>query len=369
MTSGHSKSPLVAREERRLRVVFQRAVLVAVAAGVGCGTTTTVFEDAGTADAGVDGASVDSGVADAAQVDAFDKCSATLYKPPVTDTCGDYYTYPCALPTGLTVRGDCYFAVNDCNALCPDIHYNCHAIVGYCSTNNGEAGVPVDGGGDSSTDDGGLATIDGVVVPDEAGTVIIDCSVCPGSAGRMPAAQPAAFQVVDGPRACLQLLSIVARCFRQHVGQGCLSRLVRRGTFAFFRRGVVFRHGHADLLRQVLDGIDETDARVLHQEADRIAMGAAAEAVIELLGRRYREARGLFRVERAQPGEVHPGPAQVDLAPDDLDDIDAGQQVLDECVRDHDTSLPVRVRTAGRGCSGRNDQITLTGSSAARRRM
>jgi hypothetical protein len=106
-----------------------------------------------------------------------------VYTPVPKDTCGEYLTYPCGLPPGLTVRGDCYFAVNDCNSLCPDIHYNCRAIEGFCSTNHGDAGVP-DAAADAAVDAG---PDDGVVIPNEAGAVVIDCSICPGSAGRVPA--------------------------------------------------------------------------------------------------------------------------------------------------------------------------------------
>ena len=169
---------LVLREQLRLGVVFRRALVLAV--GVGCGSTTieNVYVQA---EAGTDAQTpVDSGV-DARDANV-DKCLGNPYLPPVTDTCGDYYSFPCGLPQGLTSRGDCYFSLNDCNTLCPDIHYNCHAIEGYCSTKQGDAGVPGDGG---DAEAGIIA--DGVPVPDEAGVVKIDCSVCPGSAGRLPA--------------------------------------------------------------------------------------------------------------------------------------------------------------------------------------
>lgn len=150
-------------------------------AGIGCGTK-SIVETAPTDAGGVD-ASNDAGATTDAKADTgpVDKCVATLYSPAPPDTCGDYYTYPCGLPAGLTVRGDCYFAVNDCNSLCPEIHYNCRAIDGFCSTNNGDAGVP-----DASAE-GGSNSVDGYVIPNEAGAVIIDCSVCPGSPGRVPA--------------------------------------------------------------------------------------------------------------------------------------------------------------------------------------
>ena len=174
------KSRLVAREERRLGVVFRRAMLIALA-GVGC-SSTKVIDAPGSEEAGVD-AGPDASVSDAAKESGpTDRCVATSFKPNPPDTCGEYYTFPCGLPAGLTVRGDCYFAVNDCNSLCPDIHYNCRATEGFCSTNSGDAGVP-----DPDAGEAGTASTDGHVIPNEAGAVIIDCSVCPGSPGRVPA--------------------------------------------------------------------------------------------------------------------------------------------------------------------------------------
>ena len=44
--------------------------------------------------------------------------------------------------------------------------------------------------------------------------------------------------------------------------------------------------------------------RVLHQEADGVAVLAAAEAVVELLGRADAEGGRFFAVEGAQPHEI-----------------------------------------------------------------
>jgi hypothetical protein len=163
---------MIARAERRLGVVFQRAMLVALA-GLGCGTKAAEAvsdPDAGTA--GVDASTSDSATtADAGKEAApFDKCAPTPYSPTPVDTCGDYLKYPCGLPPDLTIRGDCIFALNDCAALCTDVHFSCRAADGYCSDAGPDAG-----------------DVPGTVVPDEAGAVVIDCATCPGSAGRVPA--------------------------------------------------------------------------------------------------------------------------------------------------------------------------------------
>ena len=178
-----SKSVLLAREQRRLGVVFRRALLVAAAGAplaLACSSSEPGVTPPAAEEAGVD-AATDAALKDV--VAEKDRCVATVYTPVPKDTCGEYLTYPCGLPPGLTVRGDCYFAVNDCNSLCPDIHYNCRAIEGFCSTNHGDAGVP-DAAEDAAVDAG---PDDGVVIPNEAGAVVIDCSICPGSAGRVPA--------------------------------------------------------------------------------------------------------------------------------------------------------------------------------------
>jgi hypothetical protein len=161
----------ITKTSTHLGAVFQRAMLVALA-GIGCGTkaadmASAPIDEAGAPEAGV----IEAGVtADAAVEAAPDPCRPTKYSPTPPDTCGDYVRYPCGLPPDLTVRGDCYFALNDCAALCLDINYNCRAIEGYCREAGADAG-----------------DVPGIVVPDEAGAVVIDCATCPGSAGRKPA--------------------------------------------------------------------------------------------------------------------------------------------------------------------------------------
>jgi len=163
---------MIAKAERRLGVVFQRAILVALA-GIGCGTKAAdAVMSASDAGPGVDASTPDASVTPEAgkEAAAFDKCAPTPFTPSPVDTCGDYLRYPCGLPPDLTIRGDCIFALNDCAALCTDVHFSCSAAPGYCS----------DAGPDSGDEPG-------TVVPDEAGAVVIDCATCPGSAGRVPA--------------------------------------------------------------------------------------------------------------------------------------------------------------------------------------
>src|SRR5690606_9028536 len=115
-------------------------------------------------------------------------------------------------------------------------------------------------------------------------------------------------------------------------------------------RGVTrfLRHLHADLLRELAHRLDEGQAAVLHQEADRVAVHAAAEAVIELLARADRERRGLLAVEGAAGEVVGAALLQRQVAFDDVDDVDPGQQVLDEGSRDHRAGAADGVQPARR---------------------
>ena len=163
---------MIAQAEKRLGLVFQRAILVALA-GLGCGTKAAEAvsdPDAGTG--GLDASTFDGAIAGDGGKEAapFDKCAPTPYTPTPLDKCGDYLRYPCGLPPDLTIRGDCIFALNDCASLCTDVHFSCRAADGYCSDAGPDAG-----------------DVPGTVVPDEAGAVVIDCTTCPGSAGRVPA--------------------------------------------------------------------------------------------------------------------------------------------------------------------------------------
>ncbi|MDB4939106.1 MAG: putative lipoprotein, partial [Labilithrix sp.] len=165
----------IAKTSLHLGVTFRRAMLVALA-GIGCSTkaadAVVALEEAGAPEAGAPeaGAAPDGGKEAAPP----DPCQPVAFTPTPPDTCGDYLRYPCGLPPDLTIRGDCYFALNDCAALCPDIHYSCRAADGYCT----------DAGPDAGPEAG---DVPGMVVPDEAGAVVIDCATCPGSAGRVPA--------------------------------------------------------------------------------------------------------------------------------------------------------------------------------------
>jgi hypothetical protein len=64
-------------------------------------------------------------------------------------------------------------------------------------------------------------------------------------------------------------------------------------------------------------------------------VGAAAEAVIELLGRAYREGRRFLGMERAAGSEVSARFLERYLPIDYLDDVDPSKQSLDKVAWNH----------------------------------
>ena len=64
------------------------------------------------------------------------------------------------------------------------------------------------------------------------------------------------------------------------------------------------RNGDAAFVRHRPHRLHEVALVHLHHELENVAARAAAKAVIDLLHRMHRERRRLFRMKRAQPGEV-----------------------------------------------------------------
>ena len=114
------------------------------------------------------------------------------------------------------------------------------------------------------------------------------------------AAEPATLQIRHRPFRGLELGLVVLRRIEHDLGQifGGL------GLFLMAQVGGLLGHGHAGTTGQFLDRVDEAHALVLHQKADRGAVRAAAEAVIELLDRAHRERWGFLAVEGAAGGIV-----------------------------------------------------------------
>ncbi|MNC95153.1 hypothetical protein D3C83_121990 [compost metagenome] len=64
-------------------------------------------------------------------------------------------------------------------------------------------------------------------------------------------------------------------------------------------------------------------------------MRAAAEAVIELLGRAHGEGRRFLAVERAARDVIRAGALQLHVPIHHFDDVDPAEKVLDEGLRNH----------------------------------
>ena len=77
----------------------------------------------------------------------------------------------------------------------------------------------------------------------------------------------------------------------------------------------------AGLAGQELDGADEVEVLDLAHERDDVALGPAAEAVVDVLLGVDRERAGLLAVERAQPAEAAPDPLELHVLADDGDDV------------------------------------------------
>jgi hypothetical protein len=146
--------------------------------------------------------------------------------------------------------------------------------------------------------------------------------VAEAEAGGDFAGQAAVFQVRDRVGGAAQLAAVEIAGLGHRLAQRHALRLHLR---ALGRRNLVvlLGHDHAHVLCQVLDGIDKAHARVFDQEADRRAMRAAAEAMVELLGRTDREAGRFFAVKRAQAHEIRAAFFQLHVTSDNVNDIDA----------------------------------------------
>lgn len=147
------------------------------------------------------------------------------------------------------------------------------------------------------------------------------------------AGQAAALQVVHrglARRVAFQRLLVELGGGAEQRVERRVGRLARRvpASAAFLAR-----HVHAGALGQFLDRLGELQLVVVHDEAERVAAGAAAEAVVELLVRADGERGSLFLVERAAGAVVLAGFLQLDARTHHLDDVGAVQQVIDEALR------------------------------------
>src|SRR5215471_18686375 len=167
-------------ERRRLEGAFRRALTVALglapAIAVACSASThkdetgaggsgdeaaaTTGDGVTTSTTSTAAASTGSGNFDAG-MDASHSCDPEMYSPNPPDDCGAYIQFPCGVPQGLVPQANCFFTLADCSSICPVNIFNCHAALDTC--------------------------VDGSIVPNGQGAIIVDCSVCANGVGRIPA--------------------------------------------------------------------------------------------------------------------------------------------------------------------------------------
>src|SRR5262249_20824285 len=99
-------------------------------------------------------------------------------------------------------------------------------------------------------------------------------------------------QVLARARLAPELLRVEARNARQQFVQRLIR--ARRGTID----AALVRHLESEAHGELLDGLGEGHVIVIHEKAERSAVLAAAEAVIELFVRAHPEGRGFLGVER-----------------------------------------------------------------------
>src|SRR5438874_950199 len=95
------------------------------------------------------------------------------------------------------------------------------------------------------------------------------------------------------------------------------------------------RHFETRVAREIFNRVREGLAAELHQETDCRSVRPTAKAVIELLARAHGEGGRFFAVEGTAGDVVSARFLQGHESIDDLDDVDPGQQGLDEIVGNH----------------------------------
>ena len=138
----------------------------------------------------------------------------------------------------------------------------------------------------------------------------------------------AALEIVDRGVRLLELRAVIRE--RVHHARGECRRL---GRALLLRARLGDRH--ADRLGKRANRLGIGEPLVFHEEADGVAVRAAAEAVVELLRRAHREGWRLLGVERAAGAVVRSRLLELHVPVDHVDDVDAREQGLDELLRDH----------------------------------
>src|SRR6185437_13366800 len=93
-------------------------------------------------------------------------------------------------------------------------------------------------------------------------------------------------------------------------------------------------HAQAETARKLFDGLREGQAVEFHEKGDDRAVRAAAEAVIKLFDRADPERRGLVVVKETAGLVLVAGFLERHAIADELDDVGARQQLIDERLGD-----------------------------------
>lgn len=114
---------------------------------------------------------------------------------------------------------------------------------------------------------------------------------------------------------------------------------------------------HAGALGQLVDRVEKLEAVVIHQETNRGAMCAAAEAMIELLGRRHSERGRALVMERAACRVFLALTLERHATAHHLDDVGACEQFVDKRVGDAGHPASISQRPAGAPVSPCSDHV------------
>ena len=140
-------------------------------------------------------------------------------------------------------------------------------------------------------------------------------------------------EVVPRERAGLRLPEVPLVEARSSIEQG-EQTLAATPARVLLRRRLLVLDPDVEAVGEPLDRTGEVELLGLADEGDQVSLGAAAEAVVELVGRVDREARRAFLVEGAAAGEAAAHLAELRPVRDHGDHVGRGLDLLDGGVLD-----------------------------------
>ena len=141
-------------------------------------------------------------------------------------------------------------------------------------------------------------------------------------------AEAALCEVIAGARLARELLPVVAR----DAGHQLIERFI--GTRCAALGAAFVRHLESEASRELLHRLGKRHVIVIHEEAEHRAVLAAAKAVIELLVGAHPEGGRFLGVERAAGFVLAARFLQRHACADELHDIGARDERVDEVLRD-----------------------------------